>query len=186
MKRLSAFRLKVDFNRNSRKYTVVAGTDCHFLTLSRKVAFTQFLGLIQRDFPLIWDEVNEVAEKREKVNSQALVQFQADQKLLSDLGLPISRDPPRRNSSVFLPSPTDPLFSLEEGVTELEQTLDSLEADMQATNGALEEALDLLRSQRGVKIKARLDPLPNKEMESGSEAPSKEAVTSDGKGWEGS
>jgi len=68
----------------------------------------------------------------------------------------------------------------------LEQTLDSLEADMQATNGALEEALDLLRSQRGVKIKARLDPLPNKEMESGSEAPSKEAVTSDGKGWEGS
>lgn len=170
----------------ARKYTVVAGTDCHFLTLSRKVAFTQFLGLIQRDFPLIWDEVNEVAEKREKVNSQALVQFQADQKLLSDLGLPISRDPPRRNSSVFLPSPTDPLFSLEEGVTELEQTLDSLEADMQATNGALEEALDLLRSQRGVKIKARLDPLPNKEMESGSEAPSKEAVTSDGKGWEGS
>lgn len=57
---------------------------------------------------------------------------------------------------------------------------------MRTTNRDLEEALDLLRSQRGVRIRARLDPLSNKEMESGSEAPSNEAVASDGKGWDGS
>jgi CRP-like cAMP-binding protein len=164
-----------------RKYTVVAGTDCHFLTLARKVTFIQFLGLIQRDFPVIWAEIHEVAEKRDKLNSQALAQFQVDRQLYSDGRLPPSIERPRRNSSIFLPTPTDSLLSLDESVTSLEQTLDSLEADMQATNSTIEEALDLLRSQRELKIRARLDPLPNKGVESRSEA-----VTSDGKGWDGS
>ena len=163
-----------------RKYTVVAGTDCHFLTLARKVTFTQFLGLVQRDFPVIWTEINEVAEKRDKLNSQALAQFQMDRQL-SDGRLPSSTEHPRRNSSLFLPTHADSLLALDESVTSLEQTLDSLEVDLQATNSTIEEALDLLRSQRELKIRARLDPLVNKGGESGSEA-----VTSDGKGWDGS
>lgn len=130
---------------------------------------------------MIWAEIHEVAEKRDKLNSQALAQFQVDRQLYSDGKLPPSVERPRRNSSIFLPTTTDSLLSLDESVTSLEQTLDSLEADLQATNSTIEEALDLLRSQRELKIRARLDPLPNKGVESGSEA-----VTSDGKGWDGS
>lgn len=87
---------------------------------------------------------------------------------------------PRRGSAIFLPTSHDNLTSISEGIATMEQTLDSLESAMQEVNFTVDEALELLRAQRGLKTMARLDPLPTVT----ADAPSKGDVSSDGKGWE--
>ena len=49
-----------------RKYSIMAAADCNLLTMNRNLLYT-----IISDFPLIHEEMRDIAEIRDKVNVKA-------------------------------------------------------------------------------------------------------------------
>lgn len=107
--------------------------------------------------------MNEVAEKRDSINSQAQREFRMLLNLKAEGQLAhMTTDQvrsivaaPEQNEAKCEPT----LRDLEAEILTLESGLTALECDLAATNEVLETAIVVVKSRRGLRITARLEPL---------------------------